>query len=415
MTMTDGAHADVDVDAAYRGWGFDQLSDAELLDEVASAVRRPRERPADSFVLHAPLELTARAALLPFVRRDRRDAARVRIFSIASAFEDFGPPAPPSVVATFDRVEEAAAALDRAIDDSDLGAVDAVATWLGRHATPMAMRSLLADTIVPRLSAAAHGSIFLYLLPRVAPRGELTGELLRPLGRELARYPDWRLRWQEEPRTARPPATGGDLFRALQSTPQLGSPGSDFIFPVMSNVETTGVAAEVLSSSTYGVGIGPGAQAILRAAAWSMLLEPERHRPYGWTHCLTLPQAVLGIADSCTDPHAALAVAATYVVGFRAAMASEPLEPHLRERDPGIDIATALTRAPHLAAASVWYAEPDAHAEIIAELATRAATHSDAHFAKYTQACFDAAAWDRSEARLYLAAAAALAGYWATR
>ena len=45
-------------------------------------------------------------------------------------------------------------------------------------------------------------------------------------------------------------------------------------------------------------------------------------------------------------------------------------------------------------------------------LATRAAMHHDAHLAKYTLACLDAAAWDASFAHLYLAAAARLHGVW---
>ena len=41
--------------------------DAALVGYVADRVREPREQPADSFVLHAPLELLARTALLPWV------------------------------------------------------------------------------------------------------------------------------------------------------------------------------------------------------------------------------------------------------------------------------------------------------------------------------------------------------------
>ena len=46
-------------------------------------------------------------------------------------------------------------------------------------------------------------------------------------------------------------------------------------------------------------------------------------------------------------------------------------------------------------------------------LATNAALHHDAHLVKYTLACFDAAEADPPQRRLYLAAAASLAGYWA--
>ena len=50
---------------------------------------------------------------------------------------------------------------------------------------------------------------------------------------------------------------------------------------------------------------------------------------------------------------------------------------------------------------------------MITELVTRAALHHDAHYVKYTLACLDATAIDRTHERLYLAAAAKLAGYWA--
>ena len=49
------------------------------------------------------------------------------------------------------------------------------------------------------------------------------------------------------------------------------------------------------------------------------------------------------------------------------------------------------------------------------ELAARAASHEDAHLAKYTLACFDAAAGNPRRRRLYLAAAAYLGAWWAGR
>ena len=46
-----------------------------LLTTPADALSVPKAATADSFVLHAPLELMARVGLLPFVRADRRDDA----------------------------------------------------------------------------------------------------------------------------------------------------------------------------------------------------------------------------------------------------------------------------------------------------------------------------------------------------
>ena len=74
---------------------IEDLSDAELVAAVASVVRTPRTDPADSFVLHAPLELAARAALLPRVAPGERSKARAQIAAIATAYDAFGPAAPP--------------------------------------------------------------------------------------------------------------------------------------------------------------------------------------------------------------------------------------------------------------------------------------------------------------------------------
>src|ERR1700710_779538 len=92
----------------------------------------PREAPADSFVLHAPLELVARAALLPFVAPAQRDRARDQITAIATEFEGFGPPLAAPAADGYDSVPDAAVRLVAAINHGDLNEVDHVARWLGR-------------------------------------------------------------------------------------------------------------------------------------------------------------------------------------------------------------------------------------------------------------------------------------------
>ena len=42
-------------------------------------------------------------------------------------------------------------------------------------------------------------------------------------------------------------------------------------------------------------------------------------RPYGWTHALTLPQAVIRLAGDGVDVWTAVAVAGTFLLGFRLA------------------------------------------------------------------------------------------------
>ena len=391
-------------------FSIDDLSDAELISAVASVVRIPRTDPADSFVLHAPLELAARAALLPRVAPGERSAARAQIAAVATRYDAFGPASPPPREGPFDSLGVAASRLTAAVAAGDLDEVDAVASWLGRHARSEDLAPLLADAIVPSLAAAAHGSIFLFQMPRVAPRGELTAELLRPLAREVARNSEWQLRWFDERHTE---GTGSPeaLFSAFQATPRLGIPGSDFIYPLMSQAEREGVAARLLGEVTT-LDVGAAARVTLRAAALSMLQEPGDHAAYGWSHCLTMPQAVLGIARWCADPTMAIAVAATYVVGFRAALAVRPLDARWVPDDPGISVVTALETDPEQAAAAVWHAPVEQLGAVVTLLATRASTHHDAHLVKYTLACLDAAHAHPEDARLYLSAGASLHGWW---
>src|SRR4051812_36994311 len=160
-------------------------SDARLVAEIGDVLAIPRSDPADSFVLHAPLELVARAALLPFVQPAQRDRARQQIAAIATDFEEFGPPVSEPAADGYDTVKSGADHLLAAIDRGELDDVDQVARWLGRAASSAELQALLSAAVVPRLAAAAHAPIFLFELPRISPRGEVTGELLRGLAREL--------------------------------------------------------------------------------------------------------------------------------------------------------------------------------------------------------------------------------------
>ena len=135
----------------------------------------------------------------------------------------------------------------------------------------------------------------------------------------------------------------------------------------MSRVDDRGIAADQLGTVTGRGDVRDRAHAVLRAAAWSMLLEPGDHSPYGWSHCLTMPQAVLGLVGS-VDPSTALAVAATYVVGFRSALAVNPLEPVFPTADPQLPMSEALDAGPIVAAAAVWHRADPTASDVVSEL-----------------------------------------------
>jgi hypothetical protein len=337
----------------------DADADTQLLTAAAAVIDLPKAEPPSSFELHAPLELLARALLLDRVAPDRREEARARIRWVAAQYEAAGPGA-----------AEPAPALTAAIDD-----------------------------VVLSLAAAGHAPILRSLRPRVAAVAPTFGDAL--VATEIGRYPDWTLEWPRRRTTSG--AGSGDLPERLAAPPSPGDPGSDFIYPTMHLTEASGLAAEVLDAPLRGMTVDGARRVLLRVAARSMLQDNPDAAPYGWTHCLTMPQAVLVAADHHgADPDLTVAVAATYVLGFRSTQGRVRLD-------------DAWAPEPGTAAGRAWAATPDERAEVTQELATYGALHEDAHVAKYTLACFDAAAADPEAAPLFLAAAAHLHDWWRHR
>lgn len=411
------AMTDLEVLDAYDRAGAADWTDAALIDFVGATVARPKLAPADSFVLHAPLEVLARSLLLRRVAPADRDDARRRLLSVATTYAGAGEELPAAAPSGPDLAPtDLAARLVDALEAGELDDIDRYSGLLANRADADLLRRLLAPTVARSLAAAAHGSIFLSLLGRVQQGPGGLALALRGLARELGRHPEWKLRWFEDPGEAGPPAS---LVDALLDVPMLGPAGNNFIQPIMRQAEESGLATRLLSGIVAGAPDRDRVRAELsRIAAWSMLQEPSGHA-YGWSHCLTMPQAVLAVAGSgnARDNPAAIAVAATHVVGFRAAIGQRVLEPgYAPPAAPRRDLARALADGPATAAAFAWHtaAGHDATATTALEvdLAGRAARHHDAHFAKYTQACFDATEADPDQRPLYLAAAAFLAGYW---
>ncbi len=103
---------------------------------------------------------------------------------------------------------------------------------------------------------------------------------------------------------------------------------------------------------------------------------------------MTLPQTVMRLAGDGIDPRTAVAVAGTFLLGFRLAHGTVPLGTLTDESTPPV--------------------EP----RPVAQLALEAGRHVDAHLVKYTLACFHAADDDPAWRTTYLAVATALADWW---
>jgi len=333
-------------------------ADADFIAAAAAVIDVPKAAPPDSFVLHAPLELLARALLLERVPANGRDAARGAITRLVTDYVDAGPAADPADV-------------------------------------PSLAPAPHVDDIVLSLAAAGHAPILLTLRARLHDLPGTFGDGL--VAMELTRNPGWTFTWPTTRVTAGPPS--GDLAARLASPRSPGDPGSNFIYPTMHLTETSGLAAEVLDEPLRGLAVADARRTLLRVAARSMLQDDPGAAPYGWTHCLTLPQAALAAVDLGADPDVAVAVAATYVLGFRATLGRVRLD-------------DAWKPPVRSVAGRVWAATGAALAEVVDDLVAFGACHPDAHVAKYTLACLDATADDPDAGPLYLAAAAHLHEWW---
>ena len=134
-------------------------TDAELIAACAEVIDVPKAAPADSFLLHAPLELLARSILLDRVPAEARARARARIDWLADTYASAG----PSLEPVPERTE---------ID--------------------------VADVLVS-LAAAGHAPILFSLRARVPSVPVLFGNRL--VAGEVARAPDWKLTWPSRRRS----------------------------------------------------------------------------------------------------------------------------------------------------------------------------------------------------------------------
>jgi hypothetical protein len=341
----------------------------EVIARAASVIAVPKAGPSNSFVLHAPLELMARVGLLPFVPAERRADALAMIDWLREEYEGVGEPADESVE---------------------------MWTPAERRLVGRSVHELLGESgegLVTSLAAAGHAPIGVALLRRVGatlPAGVLPVTLLRGAVRAIEAQPEWQVRWHRDTEGLGAVNGTGDprsLYAAVRATPRLGRPRSDFIHPLMSQVQDRGVAAELLGPVlAERFDTAQAGRVLARVGSWSMVHDDPDHAPYGWSHSLTMPQAVMALAGAGVSPRTALAVAATYTVGFRAAYGR-------------VDLPEVMTPG-------------DGPKATVPELALAASLHEDAHLVKFTLACLHAAADDPAFAALHLRAAERLAQWW---
>ena len=218
------------------------LTDAQLVTAVGGAIAGPKVK-GSSFTLHAPMELLARATLLPLAPPNMRSAGRMRIAGIAALYAEGDEVDRPDVPSC--PPEEAKAKLLAALRDHDSDGADAALMALAPQVPAQDLCAELTDLIAASLGAAAHAPILLAALPEAAPRYGDLALTVRTAIRGLAAARG-HLTWVDGDKSAGGPK---DLWEALAAPPRRDAPSSS-IAPTMLAVEKNGLAASLLGEAT---------------------------------------------------------------------------------------------------------------------------------------------------------------------
>jgi hypothetical protein len=394
-------------DDAWARCALAAAGDEALVEAVCGAIAQPKVRINSSFLLHAPLELLARAWHLSQLHSEKRGLARRRIAEIGVRYAHGGPEI-ESRPRDFSDTDVALAELLAALRAGNAETVDGALLFLLPRLSVQRLRAAVADEILPCLGAAAHAPILLMMLAGPAGRFPGSGTLLRAPLRALSLATHRRLTWMDSASPAKE-REATTLFDSLAAPPLHVDAPSD-IASMLLAAERDGNAARKLAGPTATIEVGEAKRSLLRVAALAMLQDDPGHAPYGWTHCFTLPQAVLALADVASDPVRLIRVAATHVLGHRAVLGRTHLQyPYAPAHRMGPAVAEGQ---PAEAAAAAFHASGEQYRSVRLRLIENAAAHADAHVAKYTMACLTASDGDPEESSLYLAAAAYLAAWW---
>jgi hypothetical protein len=423
------------VPAEYRERGLDALSDYLLFVHAAEIIGQPKGKP-DSFELHAPLELMARYRLLPLVSPAERKLARLQILATTALYQSRSSSIPtPRQLPHLHNWEDARERLERTLVDGDVELADSICVAIAHQFGSRLLIDVLAPKSIWTLALACHthiGLMFMMLL-----QGDLVPtslHMLREIVRGLAADPNAVIEIsRKESNASRSSDYSVDADSAVVKTlvekfsriPRIERPKEKKLRAVIEAGEKANLLEDI-HNQVPSLGTPELAnrvfQICMRTAAYSMLQdnwEDERgitQNPidvkYGWTHCLTLPQACWALAPLLPSvPNPSLA-ACTWVLGFRSTIGSIDLD--LNAELPRIEgnFQEALMSSPADAASIAWHADTAQRLAIRTELATQAAIRNDAHLVKYVRACLDLSSFDRDYSHLYEAAAAYLCSLW---
>lgn len=392
---------------------IENLSDHAVLMRCLDLIRDGTSG-RSSFELHTPLELLARYRLLPWVEGELRHTARAQMLATALDFRRVAEPFP---AAPGPRVERESVSVDAPWQD--------IAAVL-RHPRPDDLQTVarqLGDRVLANVGGAGHGHLLL------AFAREADGWVCERLAPHLRSFVEWFASDEETNGAAllsdvRPLATAKrveDVAAFLEAVPRNSAESEHGgIRGIVDRARQTGFDCQV-AGDTYARPL-PRCIAALEVAARFMLLE-EDELEYGWSHCLTLPEAACTLAENGTDGGAELptAVAVSYVAAFASALRSgAPLPPLADAGEPATarqELCDALTGndALHAAPAVALRLNEAEATRAWTLICSLASVRPDAHLVKYAFACLRCANGRSRHPRLFLAAAAKLLAAWLAR
>jgi hypothetical protein len=411
----------------YERRDLDALSDAELCRQASAIIARPPVKGGSSFTLHAPLELLARYGLLPLVDPQERTLARLQLIASAATFESAtdGGDAPPKIT-PFPNQADANAEFTRVFQKGDANGLEAILLqYAGQYGVPSLVH-ILTPLALRTLTGASHSHIGLWLLLRHARTSDSgDASLLRAAARALASNPKSQLTSfsgmaveGSKPLKQDPAQVEKEVLEKLVAPPR-GKKAWGSMQTLITAGEATGnpnnLFGDFIRCDLTHEQIDAAFRAVLRVCAHNMLQHDTQYAKFGWSHCLTLPQAACGLSSYNLDRKLALAAALVWITAYRSVLSDHDLDlawaPEKLTNSPPLK--EAVHTSPTVAASRVWHADPQEYPLIKQTLATQASIRTDQHLIKYTRACFDMISFDPQYEKLYLAAAAHLGGLWA--
>lgn len=412
------------VHEVYRSRHLDRLSDRQLISAASGIISQPGKG-ITSFTLHAPLELLARGGLLPLVHPTDRDLARMQIVASAAAYEGGVEVLPtPAKIGAFRDLDDAGKRLSSVFSVGDEDGLEAVVMQIASQFGTSSLVNVLTPALLPTLTSASHAHIGLWLLLRHGAAGDpRDASLLRAAARRLASDPTGRLGSFDGMEVTgrevldKSPAQIEKHLLARLTDPPKGTRERGGIRSLLESAEKTGnidrYFGDLMRYQWNNQQIDAAFRAVLRVSAHAMLQDDDRQAKFGWSHCLTLPQAACGLSSLNIHRKLGLATTMVWIMAYRTILSQRRLDfDYQPEVVTGASLREALYSGPKTAAGRFWHAEKDEIAEMQTLLASEASVRNDLHLAKYTRACLDMCSFDPEHWRLYMASAAKLSALW---